>query len=587
VEEGVVSAEQGIPSKSSEIAKTSSPIPEPQTAQVTADAQTAKATAGTETGIMSGAPSMPSLQAPSTLEPTPQKESITTAKETPTPEPMEEEGIEEIVVGDIDDESKVETIKIESEKEIAAEADIETAISEASKPEDEAIQEEPEEIIVGDIDSDSEFSPEATSDVEPEEPEEIIQVGSMDEPEEDIIVGGTDQDEEEEIDIESAVEQEMMAANAENEPEIISESDSDEIEVVSEEPSVEQETPTEESVPSSQEAPTPGTTQEAVPETTQEEEPETTQEEEPETTQEAPAISPPEKRTKEEIIDEFTSIPGIGRAKAEILLESGYNSVQELLNEEIERLSSVKGIGKKLGKKIQKSIVDNGLVAIEPELVETPISPQEESGAASQSTQAFSCPLCGAIIPPGISICQRCGTPLVTKGGSSDQTQEQEKSEDDDAPGKVLEFGYTYMIDSKSKDKLYNLFNKQLKGEDMGLCITREYPEKVRGMVNIQKILWLTDIGDESSLRPRDLEKLTLAIEKHFKSSESPVVLLDGIEYLITNNNFISIIKLLQTLRDLVSINKAVLLLPVQPLILDPHQYNMLRREVDSLITLA
>jgi archaellum biogenesis ATPase FlaH len=63
--------------------------------------------------------------------------------------------------------------------------------------------------------------------------------------------------------------------------------------------------------------------------------------------------------------------------------------------------------------------------------------------------------------------------------------------------------------------------------------------------------------------------------------------LLDGIEYLITNNNFLTVLRLVQSLRDQIAVNKATLLLSVNPSTLDSHQLNLLEREVDGVIDLT
>ena len=84
-------------------------------------------------------------------------------------------------------------------------------------------------------------------------------------------------------------------------------------------------------------------------------------------------------------------------------------------------------------------------------------------------------------------------------------------------------------------------------------------------------------------MRPKDLEKLSLSLEE-FLSEQGGIVLLDGIEYLITNNNFITVLKLIQSLRDQVAINRSIMLLSVNPSTMDDHQINLLRREVDAVI---
>jgi len=50
---------------------------------------------------------------------------------------------------------------------------------------------------------------------------------------------------------------------------------------------------------------------------------------------------------KENIIKEFTSLKGIGKAKAELLIKNGFDSIEKLTNSTVEDLVKVKGISEK------------------------------------------------------------------------------------------------------------------------------------------------------------------------------------------------------------------------------------------------
>ncbi len=51
--------------------------------------------------------------------------------------------------------------------------------------------------------------------------------------------------------------------------------------------------------------------------------------------------------TKKDVIKAFTSLKGIGEAKAELLYEQGYHSLEELRHARVEDLTKIKGISKK------------------------------------------------------------------------------------------------------------------------------------------------------------------------------------------------------------------------------------------------
>ncbi|RLF55099.1 MAG: 50S ribosomal protein L32e, partial [Thermoplasmata archaeon] len=59
---------------------------------------------------------------------------------------------------------------------------------------------------------------------------------------------------------------------------------------------------------------------------------------------------------KEEFIRFLMSIPGIGRAKAEAIYESGFDTKEKLINASIEDLVRIKGISENLAKRIKEEV---------------------------------------------------------------------------------------------------------------------------------------------------------------------------------------------------------------------------------------
>lgn len=55
---------------------------------------------------------------------------------------------------------------------------------------------------------------------------------------------------------------------------------------------------------------------------------------------------------KEDVIKEFTSLNGVGKAKAELLHNSGFDSIEKLKNTTVEDLVKIKGISEKNAKDI-------------------------------------------------------------------------------------------------------------------------------------------------------------------------------------------------------------------------------------------
>jgi large subunit ribosomal protein L32e len=62
------------------------------------------------------------------------------------------------------------------------------------------------------------------------------------------------------------------------------------------------------------------------------------------------------KMTKEDVIKQFTSLKGIGKAKAELLYNSGFDSLDKIKKTSVEELTKIKGINEKFAKDIKDQL---------------------------------------------------------------------------------------------------------------------------------------------------------------------------------------------------------------------------------------
>ncbi|MDH7508138.1 MAG: DUF835 domain-containing protein [Methanomassiliicoccales archaeon] len=150
----------------------------------------------------------------------------------------------------------------------------------------------------------------------------------------------------------------------------------------------------------------------------------------------------------------------------------------------------------------------------------------------------------------------------------------------------ALEKGCTYIIKEKVPNKAYSIFSDAINRGARGLIVTRSYPPKLKKKYEIRNsmIYWLTNVGMDNAIRPKDLEELSFKLEKFISTNESALVIIDGLEYMITNNDFTTVLKFVQSLRDQVAIKNAVLLISFNPLTVEPHNLKLLEEEADYVI---
>lgn len=114
-----------------------------------------------------------------------------------------------------------------------------------------------------------------------------------------------------------------------------------------------------------------------------------------------------------------------------------------------------------------------------------------------------------------------------------------------------------------------------------GLVISREHPKKVKKKYNLVRtpILWLSRSDVDNALNPTDLPVLINIIRKFTRKSDETIVLLNGLEYLISQNNFGTVLKCLQEVKDIIILNNARLVLPLHRGTLSLQEYSILEKE--------
>ncbi|MBS3816284.1 MAG: DUF835 domain-containing protein [Candidatus Thermoplasmatota archaeon] len=180
-------------------------------------------------------------------------------------------------------------------------------------------------------------------------------------------------------------------------------------------------------------------------------------------------------------------------------------------------------------------------------------------------------------------------------GSGGSKREEREKKFEPDEFYK----GSTNLIKTRDLNKAYSLFKELVKDGGVGVCVTRDYPEKAKKKYDLENILtdestgrtadsktevsmiWLSNVDRGEAVKPKNLEKLSLKLES-FITDEGGVILLNGIEFLATNNNFKTVLHLIQSLKDQVAMGGSILLITASPDAFAGSQLEQLEREVDE-----
>jgi hypothetical protein len=145
-----------------------------------------------------------------------------------------------------------------------------------------------------------------------------------------------------------------------------------------------------------------------------------------------------------------------------------------------------------------------------------------------------------------------------------------------------LESQEVYLIEEEKPEKAYDMFTDLVKHGYKGFGICRTHPQKIREKYALERtpVMWLSEIERKQveQVGPQDIPKLIYLVSEFIKRAQPAVIILEGVEYLVVQNDFKTVLKLVHTLSDYVATSQSILLLPVNPHALPQHQYVMLKR---------
>ncbi len=294
---------------------------------------------------------------------------------------------------------------------------------------------------------------------------------------------------------------------------------------------------------------------------------------------------------KTKVVEYYSNISGVDDETAEALYEAGYTSIDQLKKAEASQLSDIEEIKRSLARKIVNSLSDeeqDELEEKEDELEKIKEDASEKASEKGEYREEVSDE------ESDVESKEKDEEKKETvekedETSEEDIEEEHEKDEKEDIDDTELpehiSKSSTYLLMDKRSNSSFKLFRKIIESGERGFCVSRDYPDKVKDEYNLHDVemIWLSNVDREDVIRPKSLEKLSLALE-NFLTKTGGVIMLNGLEYLITNNDFKTVLHLIQSIKDQVAINESILLIPVNPSAMNENHIDLISGEVDELI---
>jgi len=145
---------------------------------------------------------------------------------------------------------------------------------------------------------------------------------------------------------------------------------------------------------------------------------------------------------------------------------------------------------------------------------------------------------------------------------------------------KELEDGQSYIVKEKKPERGLDFLTRLTRQGYRALLITRQHPNHVRKLYEGTDVraIWLSTTLGKDYNDPHNLSALTNVIVSHIAGGGKSAILLDGLEYLMINNEPSRVIKFLEYVNEVVAQTAAVLLISVDDRAFEPRQMALLER---------
>jgi hypothetical protein len=148
--------------------------------------------------------------------------------------------------------------------------------------------------------------------------------------------------------------------------------------------------------------------------------------------------------------------------------------------------------------------------------------------------------------------------------------------------------GRAYLIKEATPDKGFEIFTALMTNEDKAMCISGIHPNDIKRKYDLDKasFIWLTQNQDvkKNYVHPSNISRTGFVLKNFLKENKNTAVFLEGLEHLFIHNRYETVMSFLYTINDEVAVNKAKMLVLMDPFALSRKQMVFLENELEELI---
>jgi DNA-binding MarR family transcriptional regulator len=143
--------------------------------------------------------------------------------------------------------------------------------------------------------------------------------------------------------------------------------------------------------------------------------------------------------------------------------------------------------------------------------------------------------------------------------------------------------GTIYLVSEETSRRCYNIFLGLVSQNYRGLAILRTHPDEIRKKFVMEDvpILWMSRLQIGKNVVYPNVTAILHIIEEFLESKKNNVILLERLDYLISQQGFDTVLQFIQELASLMYITQGIALVQVDPLTLGERQLMLIEKETD------
>ncbi|UCE38211.1 MAG: DUF835 domain-containing protein [Thermoplasmata archaeon] len=148
-----------------------------------------------------------------------------------------------------------------------------------------------------------------------------------------------------------------------------------------------------------------------------------------------------------------------------------------------------------------------------------------------------------------------------------------------------LKPGYGYLVKEKKPELGFKIFGDMVRHGSNGLCLSRQHPKNLpfkQGKGTL-KTYWLTSFEGEGNLQPTNLGILSDIIIRFMEEGSDTVILIDGVELLITQNDFPNVLRMINHIIEVVMQKDTRFIITLDERTLEKKEMALLERNMEII----